>query len=644
MNLNAMSPCQAACPIQMDIPGYVAALSRGDLREADRIIRLTNPFPSVCGRICTRECETACRRGQNVDEPVAIRDLKRFAADKALHMPSGPLEPYYSERVAVIGSGPAGLTAAHDLALLGYKVTVLEAADELGGMMTRGIPGYRLPVEIVRKEIERILALGVEARTDQVLGRDYSLHYLRSEYQAVFLAIGSEKSFCPDCRGVDLSGVLTAVEFLKDVSRGERPYPGKRVAVIGGGHTAIDVARTCLRLGSSEVSVVYRRTIDEMPAGTDEVETAQEEGVVFRFVTSPVEFLGSENVEKMRCVRMMVDKSRGRKGALVCVQDSEFDIEVDAIILATGYGPRTETVPELFDSEDGKVEIKDGTGATNMAGVFVGGDFLSGPTSVVKSIASGRRGAASIHRYLRGLAPADISERTVLDELNDKVAEQVPKAARRNMTSIPVDERLKNFDEVELGFSLKEAMAEAGRCLNCSLGANVSQDCVSCLNCVLVCPYQVPRPGDEQVDIDPAQCQACGICAGQCPASAIDLDLESRQSFHSRIKEVLKKAEAEAPYEFTLQFICDFTDSNVPAAEPEKSVFQIFSPGLGRVGVYELLAPFEAGAREVQVYACGDGECKFKNCDYWTGYNVQRAAKVLEGVGLDPGRLMMIQK
>jgi len=645
MIVNAVPPCQAACPIQMDVQGYVAAISRGDLQEADRIIRRTNPFPSVCGRICTRECEFVCRRGQKVDEPVAIRVLKRFAADRAESVvPCGPEKPYYEERIAVVGSGPAGLTAAHDLALLGYGVTVFEAEDELGGMMTRGIPGYRLPLEVVRKEIERILSLGVEGRTSQVLGRDFTLHDLREEYQAVFLAMGSEKSFCPDCRGVDLSGVLTAVDFLKDISRGERPDPGEKVVVIGGGHTAIDVARTCLRLGAGEVSVVYRRTIDEMPAGMDQVEEAQEEGVAFRFVTAPVEFLGVKTVEKMRCVKMKVDKSCKGKGSLVCVEGSEFDIKVDSIILATGYGPRTEPVQELFDSLDGKVEIKDGSGATNMAGVFVGGDFLSGPTAVVQAIASGRTGADSIHRYLRSLAPVDTPEPVVLDDLDDQVAALVPRAQRRKIPALPVEERIKNFEEVELGYTLKEAKAEAGRCLNCSAGAVVSYECASCLNCVLVCPYEVPRPGAERAEIDISQCQACGICAGQCPAAAIDLGQDPREKHREQLREVLDRAGREAPGAFVLQFICDFRQSRIPPSEPGKAVYQVFRPGLGRMDVYELLAPFQAGAAAVQVAACRDQDCKFKDCAGWVRKNVKRAARVMDDLGLDPGQLSIVQE
>ncbi len=645
MNVIAMPPCQAACPIHMDVQGYVAAIARGDVQEADRIIRRTNPFPSVSGRICTRECEIVCRRGQSVDEPVAIRALKRFAADRRENsLQPEPKKPCYEERIAVVGSGPAGLTAAHDLALMGYRVTVFEAEDELGGMMTKGIPGYRLPLDVVRKEIEGILSLGIEVRTNQVLSRDFTLHDLRAQFQAVFLAMGSEKSICPDCSGLELPGVITALEFLKDISLGQTPDPGKRVVVIGGGHTAIDAARTCLRLGAEDVTLAYRRTIDEMPAGRGEAEEAREEGVMFQFLAAPVKFLGANRVEKMRCVRMDLDKSCGGKGKLVCVEDSQFDIQADTVILATGYGPRTETVPELFDSEDRRVEIKEGIGTTNMAGVFVGGDFLSGPSTVVQAIASGRRGADSIHRYLRGLAPAEIPDSVVLDDLDDRVAVLVPRAERLKMSVLPVKERINNFNEVEQGFTVNEARAEAERCLNCGLGAVVNYECASCLNCVLVCPYHVPKPGAERAEIDVSQCQACGICAGQCPAAAIDLGLEPRQKVREQLRDVLDKAAWEAPGEFTLQYICDFRRSTLPLTDPGRTAYRILRPGLGRMEVYDLLAPFEAGAREVQVVSCGDEACKFRDCLHRARINVDKAAKVLEEIGLDPGRLVLVQE
>ncbi len=643
MKINAMPPCQAKCPIHMDVQGYVAAIARGDVQEADRIIRRTNPFPSVCGRICTRECESVCRRGKSVDESVAIRALKRYAADEAgSGAGAEKVEPSYPEKIAVVGAGPAGLTAAHDLALQGYSVKVFEAEDEPGGMLTRGIPRYRLPLELVRSEVDRIRSLGVEIKTGQMLGTDISLEDLRRDFGAVFLGMGSEKSICPECSGMELTGVWTAVEFLKDISRGNTPDPGKKVIVIGGGHTAIDAARTCLRLGAEDVTIAYRRTIDEMPAGMDEVEEAREEGVRLEFLTAPEAFEGSGKVEKMRCVRMDLDKSCGGKGKLICVEDSAFEMEADTVILATGYAPRTEAVQELCTEDGNRLELKDDSGTTGNPGVFAGGDFVSGPTTVVQAIASGRKAADSIHGYLRGLSRVQEDPPQVLDDLDEEVARCVPAAPREKPYSLSPDTRIHSFEEVEHILTPEQARAEAGRCLNCSLGASVSQDCAVCLNCVLVCPYNIPRPGEDKAFIDMSQCQACGVCAGQCPASAIDLGLEPRRELRQKIRQLLNRAEKESPGDFSFGYVCDFSKSR-PGALQGKNVYTITRPGLGRIDVYELLVPFEAGAKEVLVAGCGEENCKFKDCSLWTRKSVQRASRVLENIGLEPERVRLVE-
>ncbi|WP_291319028.1 FAD-dependent oxidoreductase [Desulfonatronospira sp.] len=643
MKINAMPPCQAKCPIHMDVQGYVAAIAGGDVQEADRVIRRTNPFPSVCGRICTRECESVCRRGKSVDEPVAIRALKRYASDSAAagaEVP-GP-EIRFSEKVCIVGAGPAGLTAAHDLALMGYRVTVYESEDEPGGMLTRGIPRYRLPLDLVRSEVDRIRSLGVEIKTGYMLGRDISLQDLQKDFDAVFLGMGSEKSTCPECSGMELSGVWTAVEFLKDVSRGKKFNPGNKVIVIGGGHTAIDAARTCLRLGAEDVTIAYRRTIDEMPAGMDEVEDAREEGIRFEFLTAPEAFEGSGKVEKMRCVRMDLDKSCGGKGKLTCVEDSAFEMEADTIILATGYVPRTEAVQELCTEGGDRLEIKDAAGATRTPGVFAGGDFVSGPTTVVQAIASGRKAAEAVHRYLRGMDQSPEAQEEILQDLDDDVARLVPKAGREKPVCLDSGSRVHSFDEVEHVFTPEQARTEAARCLHCSLGAHVSRDCAVCLNCVLVCPYNVPRPGEEKAYIDMSQCQACGVCAGQCPASAIDLRLEPRTELRQNIRRVLERAESNSQNDFIFGYVCDFSRTR-PRELKGENVYTITRPGLGRIDVYELLVPFEAGAREVLVSGCGEEDCKFKDCSLWTRRNVQKAARILESIGIDPERLKIVE-
>lgn len=645
MNIKTMPPCQAACPVHTDVRGYVAAIARGDFETAIRIIRQVNPFPSVCGRICTRACESACRRAQ-VDEPIAIANLKRFAADQTMELKyfNRPLVPYYTEKIAVVGGGPSGLTAAHDLALLGYKVTVFEAQSELGGMLSRGVPEYRLPKSVVKDDINFILSMGVEAKTGKLLGRDFSIEELLNEYQAVFLALGSERSVFPKCKGVELAGIITAVEFLKQVSQGQRPYLGKKVVIFGGGHTAIDAARTSIRLGSEDVTVVYRRTLKEMPAGRAEVEEAEHEGVKFEFLTAPVEFLGSGKVEKVRCARMRLDEtSRSKKGKLVRVVNSEFEIDVDAVILAIGYSPKADDIKdvEIISGKSGTIVVKDESGTTNLKGVFAGGDVVSGPLSVIHAIASGKRAADAIHRYLRKLPPKEIEELEVLRPLDQKIVDLIVKTVRQKMPTLPIAQRIKSFEEVNLGFTREQAIKEAQRCLNCGSGAIISDECVACFNCVLVCPYGVPEAGEEKAKIDISQCQACGICASECPASAIDVRLETKEDSRRKLEKTLKEAKRDKKEAFTIEFFCHY-DQPEKIKGDKADTYSIGKPCMARIDALQLIKPFEKGSSMVQITKCEKDECRFKGCEKWIVKHVENAKKILKDIGIDAERLKIV--
>jgi len=645
MSISAMPPCQAACPIHTDVRGYVGAIARGDIEEAIRIIRQVNPFPSVCGRICTRACESACRRGQ-VDEPIAIASLKRFAADRTRGLKQVlRTGPYYTEKVAIVGGGPSGLTAAHDLSLLGYAVTVYEAHNELGGMMTRGVPEYRLPKSVVKEDIDLILSMGVEAKTGMALGRDITIDELLKDYQAVFLALGSERSVFPKCKGVELPGVVTAVEFLKQVSHGQRPYLGKSIVVVGGGHTAIDAARTCIRLGSHDVTLIYRRTVNEMPAGKVEVEEAESEGVKFRYLTAPIEFLGRGKVEKVRCVEMRFVADGSRRRRLVPVENSEFEIKADAVILAIGYNPKTDDIKEieLISGKKGTIVVKDEMGTTNIKGVFAGGDVVSGPMSVIDAIASGKKAADAIHRYLRNLPPREIEEPTVLRPLDEKIVNLIVKTVRQKMPTLPIEERIKSFDEVNLGYSTEQAVTCAQRCLNCGSGASVSEDCVACFNCVMVCPYGVAAPGEEKAHIDISQCQACGICAAECPASAIDVKLETKEESRKKLKDVIKSAKEEAPEDFTIEFYCQYEAPEIHPKEKKGAKYSLGKPCMARIDVYQLIHPFEEGSKGVEINKCEHHEeCRFKGCDEWIRKHIESAQKMLGEIGIDADRLKLI--
>jgi len=637
-------PCQAACPINTDVRGYVSALARGDAEEAIRIIRRVNPLPSVCGRICTRLCESACRRAQ-VDAPLSIRALKRYASDQTKHLSfiRHPLNSY-KERIAIIGSGPTGLMAAHDLALLGYKVTIFEAQHVLGGLLSEGIPKYRLPKDIVRKEIEDILSIGIEARTGVSLGKDFTIEGLLKDYHAVFIAVGSQKSLYPKCKGDYLRGILSGFEFLKQIDRGEISLPGQKVLVVGGGHTAVDAARTCIRLGCPNVTVVYRRTLDEIPAGREEVEQAELEGVKFIYLASPVEFSGEERVRRVRFVRMELGEPdiSGRRRP-VPVKDSEFDLESDAVIFAIGYVPDVENLKEdsLKVDRKGSIIVKDDTGITDIKGVFAAGDVVTGPMSVIEAMASGRKAAGAIHRYFRNIPDKEFDNRVSLRSLDEPLVKLIRKSERQEMRALPVESRKNTFDEVDLGYDREQACREALRCLNCGAGASVDEHCAACLNCLRICPFGIPVPGKENADIDISQCQACGICAAECPASAIHLGSEGKEDLRQEVERVMDSARQETPEIVVIGFYCRYHDPIGPPVEND-ALYWIARFCTGRLKESQLIYPFEAGADGVIVSVCPADECRFRDGASWVAEHVKRVKRILKETEMGADRLALI--
>lgn len=638
-------PCQAACPINTDVRGYVLAIAKSDIETAMRINREVNPFPSVCGRICTRPCEKACRRAQ-VDEAISIGSLKRFVFDYAreANLIRKP-ECIYDEKIAVVGGGPAGLTASYYLSILGYRVTIFEAQAELGGMLIEGIPEYRLPKNIVRKEIEQILSLGIEVKTGLSLGNDFTLEELLKEYQAVFLSIGSQKSIIPKCEGVELSGVITAVEFLKQVSRGLKPSIGEHVVVVGGGHTAVDAARTSLRLGAKEVTIVYRRTLDEMPAGHAEIEEAEKEGVTIKYLVSPIKFQcnKSGNLDRICCIEMKlgdVDESGRRRP--IPIENSEFDIKADTVILAIGYVPDADILKNtsIFLNKNNTIIVSDETGMTNLKGIFAGGDVVTGPSSVVKAIASGKKAADEIHRYLRKIPREEEKQLPVLGPLNENVIKLIKKTKRQTMPVLPVYERIHSFEEVELGFTREQAVIEAQRCLNCGAGAFILQDCASCLNCVRICPYGAPMLSEEKVEIDVSQCQACGICASECPASAIALNFEKREDDINVIQSIIEKIKQEKTEFSIVAYYCKYKIHTDP--ENSEGIYWIGKLCTGRLDVYQLIRPLELGNDFVAVHMCNDGECRFRDGNQWLLKHFEKAKKILDETGIGSNRLSLI--
>lgn len=464
------APCQNACPAGVDVPGYVALIAAGRPRDAYYLVRRENPFPAICGRVCTHPCETKCRRAQ-LDEPVAICDLKRYAADYVFQNEEPRLDlvfPKKPQSVGVIGAGPSGLTCAYYLARLGYSVTVYESLPVPGGMLASGIPEYRLPKAILQKEIRMIEQVGVSILTNTEVGRDITFDELRRTHNAIYVATGTHFPNKANIPGEDKQGVYYGVSFLREVNLGNRVEVGKRVVVIGGGSTAFDAARTALRLGAEKVTILYRRLIDDMPADKREIQEALEEGIEIRQLVAPVEFIGNGRVQAVRCVRMELrgfDHTGRRKPRPV--EGEEFLIEADTVIPAISQHSDLPFIDknEVRTTRWGTLETDPRTMMTSMDGVFAGGDVVRGPDVVITAIADGKKAAQNIDKYLGGTGELNKGEPIEIPKPTEE--KEVAEHERFPMRSLPPEERKRDFREVVVGFHKLNAIAEAMRCLRC---------------------------------------------------------------------------------------------------------------------------------------------------------------------------------
>jgi len=479
-----LAPCRQRCPAQIDIPAYINAIKRGEYEEAVRVLKERNPLILVCGRICPHPCEDWCRRGESgKDDPVAINMLKRFVAD--WEMNSGrriqlPMAPESGKRVAVIGAGPAGLSCANYLRRLGHGVTIFESMPRLGGMLRYGIPEYRLPKKVLDWEIQGILDMGVEARTNVRFGKDFDTEFLlASGYHAVFVAAGAWISSNMRCAGEDLPGVWGGIDFLRQRDLGVRVDVGKKVVVVGGGNTAIDAARTSLRLGA-QVTLLYRRSRKEMPANEMEIVAAEEEGVQFHFLAAPSRILAGEDgrASKLEYIRMELGEpdASGRRRP-VPVKGSETTLDVDTVIAAIGQAADTsflkdrEKLEKLQYTRWGTLDAHKVTMQTAIPYLFTAGDFLTGPALVVDAIGGGRRAARAIHLYLTGqevTVPKNLQTQR-MPETDLGGLEGIERLGRPAMPELHVPDRVDNFLEVELTLTEEEALKESQRCLQCGL-------------------------------------------------------------------------------------------------------------------------------------------------------------------------------
>jgi len=477
-----ISACQHACPAGIDVPNYVASIAQGKYEQAVEIIRERNPFPAVCGRICIHPCEMKCRRGE-LDEPVAIRALKRFAADHYFNKISRAKEPFpvtKAHRIAVVGAGPAGLTCAYYLAKSGYKTTVFESQSVGGGMLGLTVPEFRLPKEIILAEIGYIESCGVEIRYNSPIDARHTINDLLKEgYESVFIAPGAQASKKMDIKGEEegIDGLYYGLQLLTDIRMGRDVKLNGRVIVLGGGNVAMDMARTALRIGAEDVQIYYRRTIEEMPAWEKDIEEAVEEGIIINPSWAPKRILHEggrlKGIELMRSKTVFDPDGNSH---LRVDEESTILVEVDALIISIGQAPDISFLSKDSQFERalwGSLAVDENNLSTNISGVFAGGDFTTGPSTVIEAIASGRRAALAIDKHLMGIkGRLEIpDEKTSLQEniglaLDEEIQEERPRA-RLQMEE--ASERKRDFREVEKGLDKEQARYEALRCLRCDL-------------------------------------------------------------------------------------------------------------------------------------------------------------------------------
>ncbi len=582
-------PCTRACPVLTMAGRYVSAIAAGDDRLAYEIARLPNPFPSICGRVCAAPCEIACRRG-SIDTPIAIRALKRYVCERFgvesehgddVYRRAPTIAPPRSERVAVIGSGPAGLACAHDLATFGYRPVVFEAADRPGGQMVLSIPPYRLRRDLLQLEIDAVLAMGVELRTGTALGRDVTLRSLRDDgFEAVFVGIGATKGRDLNIPGHDLDGVLKAIDFLLNASLGYSVDLGAEVLVIGGGNVALDAARTALRevaqgqlpaqsearsaadaagtqatavfdvartaarMGS-RVTVVSLETREEMPAHEFEIEEAEVEGIGLRHRLGPNSIVGNGRVTGLEVLDVASVFDPDGSFNPKTIAGTEQVIPCDSVIIAIGQSPDLSWLDPQDGVETGRggtISVDPESLATSARGIYAGGDVAFGPRNLIDAIGDGRRAAASIHRLLAGAEPArpSLSGRRMLPIISVNRGPDSARYTERDRLPVPAEPtgRRIGSPEVEIGYTEEQARLEAGRCLQCFLNIMLDETkCILCRGCVDVCPEHCIRilPAEQVRGIaaeEPSSvlviqedlCIRCGLCVDRCPTDALSLE------------------------------------------------------------------------------------------------------------------------
>ncbi len=509
---NKLPPCNNSCPTGEKIQRYISLVLDKKFEEAYRLIKEDNPIPSITGRVCYHPCEEKCNRGE-YDKPIAIHHIERFLGDYGLRIRDKWEIEDRKERVAIIGSGPAGISCAYHLRRMGYRIKIFESESLPGGMLRIGIPKYRLPKEILDKEIGKLEEMGIEIETNRRIGSPLEL---LGEYDGVFIATGAHISRELGIPGEDSEGVIPGLDFLRRLNLGERIEIGREVAVIGGGNTAIDAARSALRLGS-RVKILYRRSRKEMPAIPSEVEDAEEEGIKIEFLTAPVRIIGENHkVSALECIRMELgepDESGRRRP--IPIKGSEFTLPFDTVISAIGEKVDLSLFAGMETTGWG---VKaDDFGRTSLRGVFAGGDCVTGPSTVVEALGRGKRAAIAMDYLFKGKSIPEFEkiEPIPFERIN---LSYFKKEKRIEPPKLDPLYRIKGFYEVRMGYDEETLLKEARRCFSCGV-------CNSCDNCWVFCPdMAIIRNEEYKVDYD--YCKGCGVCARECPRGVIDMEEE----------------------------------------------------------------------------------------------------------------------
>ncbi|MFH1615787.1 MAG: FAD-dependent oxidoreductase [Planctomycetota bacterium] len=526
INSGLVAPCTYACPNSVPAQGFVRKVAQEEFEEAYQLIMSCSPLQSICGKVCDAACEVECTRSL-LDEAIMIREIKRFVLEMARKEGWTPRildvkNHSKNKKVAVIGSGPAGLACAYDLARAGYSVTIFEALSKFGGMLTSCIPAFRIGEEDIERELNIIKAVGVEFGANTIFGKDITIKSLKdSGFEGIFLGIGAQQPVNLGIKGENIEGCMTAVDFLKAVSDKAKPCVGKRVAVIGGGFTAIDSARTAVRLGAKEVFVLYRRTRDEMPVAAEEVQQAEEEGIKIMYLVSPVEIVGKSKVEKIKMLNYVLgEKDESGRRCFLKVSGTEFTLDVDSVIVAVSQALSTEFGENLQLTAWNTIKVDEVTCVTNIEGVSAGGDCVRGPKNVITAIADGKRAAVSIDRYLSGedaMLRYD-SEKIIIDK--EKVLQRTGNKPRKHRVDIEPTApsiRRTNFEEYMPTLTREQAVEEAKRCLACGCGAG----CEVCKDICMQFAWSMNPQG--RVVLDKEKCVACGMCIHRCPNENIEM-------------------------------------------------------------------------------------------------------------------------